>query len=93
MKNMKISSNCHTLRYAAGQYWLLDLDQPGIPYKKPMCLNEVGAKIWEFFEKEKSVDFICKQLAMEYEIDENVICEDVLQFLEQLKVYGVKIEE
>lgn len=86
-------AKCYILRYAAGQFWLLDINQPGIPYKKPMCLNEVGAKIWRLFSEEKSVDLICKHLAEEYGMEETVIYEDVTQFLKQLQIYGVETEE
>lgn len=93
MNNLKILDNCYTLRCAAGRYWLLDTAQPGIPYKKPLCLNEVGAKIWEMIELEYSLSKISSTLAEEYEVSAEDVKEDVLQYLNQLKSYGVKIEE
>ena len=41
----------YQLRYAAGIYWLLDMSQPGYPYRKPLPLNEMGASIWRMMEK------------------------------------------
>lgn len=93
MNNLKILDNCYTLRCAAGRYWLLDTAQPGTPYKKPLCLNEVGAKIWEMIELEYSLSKISSTLAEEYEVSAEDVKEDVLQYLNQLKSYGVKIEE
>ncbi len=93
MNNLKIKNNCYTIRYAAGMYWLLDISQPGVPYKKPLIMNEVGAKIWEMLLKNYSVETICHNFVTEYEIEKDIIEEDVLQFLDQLKAYGVEIKE
>ncbi len=95
MKNqrIKINKNDYSLRQAAGKYWLLDMTQKGIPYKRPMTLNEVGAKIWKLMEQELTEGEIAGELAMEYEIDEKQLQDDVEQFINQLKAYGVRIEE
>lgn len=93
MNCLKITDNCYIIRYVAGQYWLLDISQPGIPYKKPLIMNEVGAKIWEALLKNYSLDQMSHELSAEYEVEKEIIEADVLEFLEQLKVYGVKIEE
>ena len=42
--------SAYQLRYAAGQYWLLDMEQEGSPYKHPKNLNCVGAEIWKRME-------------------------------------------
>lgn len=93
MKNIKIIDNCYALRKAAGQFWLLDLSQPGIPYKRPMSMNEIGADIWTMLIKEYSIEKIVKELSEEYEEEPAQIEVDVRQFIYQLKAYGVKIEE
>lgn len=93
MNNLKILENCYTLRYAAGQYWLLDISQPGVPYKSPMCLNEVGAEIWRFLADGCTVEHIVAELSREYDVVPEEIKTDILQFINQLKTYGVKIEE
>ena len=41
----KSGRTLYQLRYAAGIYWLLDMSQPGYPYRKPLPLNEMGAAI------------------------------------------------
>lgn len=93
MNNLKILDNCYTLRCAAGRYWLLNTAQPGIPYKKPLCLNEVGARIWEMMTGEYTYSEISRILAEEYEVSQEEITEDVLLYVKQLKAYGVKIED
>lgn len=93
VNNVKIIENCYTIRYAAGQYWLLDISQAGIPYKKPLILNEVGAQIWNMLVNGHSLDVIVCNLAKEYDVAQAVIEEDITQYINQLKAYGVRIEE
>ena len=37
----------YQLRHAAGRYWLLDMQQEGLDYRKPVVLNECAAFIWK----------------------------------------------
>ena len=93
MNNVKILDDFYVLRYAAGQYWLLDTLQPGVPYKGPLRMNAMGAEIWNLLEKRYSTEQIISTLGAEYEAAPTEIKADVLQFINQLKIYGVKIEE
>lgn len=90
---MRIVNNSYSLRKAAGLYWLLDMKQSGIPYKRPMSLNEIGAQIWDLLEREYTLTAICREIAAEYNAEEEEIEKDVLEFVNQLKAYGVHIED
>lgn len=90
---MRIIDDCYSLRKAAGLYWLLDMKQVGIPYKRPMSMNEIGAQIWDLLEREYTLSAICREIAAEYNEEEEEIKKDVLEFVNQLKAYGVHIEE
>lgn len=90
---MRIIDNCYSLRKAAGIYWLLDMNQIGISYKRPLSINEVGAQIWDLLEKEYTLSAICREIAAGYDAEEEEIQKDVLEFVNQLKAYGVNIEE
>lgn len=92
-KVLKNSFLRYQLRYAAGQYYLLDMEQPGVPYQRPMELNEIGAKIWQFMAEGRSANNIAEILSNEYEMPIEDIEEDVLQFQKRLATYGVVIEE
>ena len=48
---MSITWDRYQIRHAAGIYWLLDMEQQGYPYEKPLPLNEMGAQIWEMMQK------------------------------------------
>ena len=83
----------YQLRYAAGQYWLLDMEQTGVPYKRPMSMNVVGAEIWEMLKKGWSIEQMCEVFIKEYQVDKEEIREDIIQFQKQLTAYGVVIGE
>ncbi len=83
----------YQLRYAAGQYWLLDMEQEGVPYKRPMSMNAIGAEIWEMLKKGWTIEQMTEVFTKEYEVDKEEIREDILQFQKQLTAYGVAIEE
>ena len=50
----------YQLRKAAGIYWLMDMEQEGIPYRKPIPVNDTGADIWTLHEAGKSKDEIAE---------------------------------
>lgn len=74
----------YQLRYAAGLYWLIDMEQSGDSYNSPVPLNEGGAEIWRMFESKMSEDEICGRLCEEYDISLEQAKEDVHDFVAQL---------
>ncbi|MCH5342937.1 MAG: PqqD family protein [Acetatifactor sp.] len=80
----------YQLRYAAGMYWLLDIEQEGVPYKRPLSMNEVGARIWEMTEKGFTREQIVESLCGEYQAERELVESDVERFLAQLAEYGVE---
>lgn len=75
----------YQLRYAAGLYWLIDMEQSGADYISPVPLNEVGARIWGMFESGMSEQQVSEQLCCEYDISAEQAREDVRDFVSQLK--------
>ena len=81
--NLK-SGGRYQLRYAAGLYWLIDMEQPDASYISPVPLNEGGAQIWKMFESGMSEAQICEWLCRQYEISPEQAQSDVRDFVEQL---------
>lgn len=77
----------YQMRYAAGIYWLLDMNQDGVPYRKPLATNEVGARIWELTQQGYDDEAIVDMLSAEYQAERNMISEDIKQFRLQLQQY------
>lgn len=78
----------YQLRYAAGTYWLLNTEQRGTAYVRPLALNASGAYIWRMlcdgFDKTAIVDRLCA----EYGLAREAALKDVEEFSEQLRQYG-----
>lgn len=83
----------YQLRYAAGLYWLLDMEQSGVPYRRPLAVNEVGADIWKLLEQGVEEGQIAEKLSAEYQVSPEAIREDITQFRRQLEQAGIRVCE
>lgn len=81
----------YSVRKAAGNYWLLDMQQDGKNYIEPIALNESGARIWELASQGLDISAIAEHLAKQYGIGAEMVKEDILRFLEGLEAVGVSI--
>ena len=80
----------YQLRYAAGLYWLIDMEQSGEAYIRPVPLNEGGAKLWRMIAGGASLEEICGQLCAEYEISMEEARSDTRDFLQQLQTMHIE---
>ena len=83
----------YQLRYAAGLYWILDMWQEGMHYKKPLAVNEIGADIWQLSERGKTDEEIAEILSQKYNAKQEMIAEDIVQFREMLCASGIEIQK
>ncbi len=79
----------YQLRYAAGLYWLLDMEQEGNGYRRPLPLNETGADIWRALAEEGETDAAAEMLCKKYGIGKDEAGEDVRRFCRQLEAEGI----
>ena len=84
MKSDKEKKQRYQLRFAAGTYWLLDMEQEGAACRKPFLLNETATEIWKRYAAGETEESIAKWLQQEYAIDKQAAEEDVRDFLRQL---------
>lgn len=84
-------SERYQIRQAAGMYWLLDMEQPGIPYRQPVLLNETGTAFWKLLVQGKPEDEVASVIASEYGVSREEIRQDVEHFLQKLRSQGVTI--
>ncbi|MEW6607296.1 MAG: PqqD family protein [bacterium] len=47
-------------------------------------LNEVGTRIWELLEQEKTIEDIVRVICKEYEVEEKEAEQDIMGFIETL---------
>lgn len=81
----------YQLRQAAGSYWILDMWQEGLAYKKPLAINEVGADIWKMLEKHKTNEEIASFLCGKYRVEPEEVMTDIVQFQEKLLEYKISL--
>ena len=75
----------YQLRYAAGLYWLLDMEQSDTSYVNPLPLNDGGAEIWQMLASGMSEDEVCEQLCEKFGLTPEQTRKDVHDFVEQLQ--------
>lgn len=83
----------YQLRKAAGKYWLLHMEQKGVPYERPLQLNAIAAEMWTMLEVGKNENQIVDCLVNKYNLSEEEIRTDFRQFCKQLGNYGILVEE
>jgi len=83
----------YQLRYAAGIYWLLDMEQTGEEYKKPVTMNECGAYIWQNYIESASEQEIAGMLHRRYGISSEEALEDIRGFIKQLQEQGILFDK
>ncbi len=81
----------YQLRFAAGGYWILDMGQEGVPYKKPLSVNEIGADIWKMMEQGMERDEIADRLCREYGAEREIVMEDIEHFQKKLREFGYSL--
>ncbi len=79
----------YQLRHAAGRYWLLDMQQEGLTYRKPIELNECAAFIWEAYTSGQTQDQIASELQKHYGISMQQARKDAEQFVIRLREQGL----
>lgn len=79
----------YQLRYAAGIYWLIDIEQPGVPYRKPVPLNSLGGDIWKRYITGMRQTDIASEIAEKYGVPMEQVSADIDNFLMQLSDMGI----
>lgn len=82
-------SKRYQLRYAAGSYWLLDMQQERFAYQNPAALNECGADIFSLYAEGKSIPQIAECLHQKYGVSRTEAADDAAEFLKKLKEHGI----
>lgn len=83
----------YCLRYAAGSYWLLDIQQSGERYIPPLQINEMGADVIRMLNNGASEEQITGTLCREYGAGWQQVSGDVTAFLQMLHRNGVDITD
>lgn len=81
--------NKYQVRYAGGNYWLLDMEQNGLNYKIPPALNETGIYIYRKLCEGQSAAIIAQNLHEDFDIEVDEALEDVKFFIDDMIKKGI----
>ncbi len=82
----------YRLRRVADMYWLLDVEQPGMPYEKPVALNQPGGMICGMLEDGAGTEEIARAMHISYGIPLETARADLEQFVKQLGICDLMLE-
>lgn len=85
---MKIEKE-FVLREIAGDYVIIPTGKTVLVFNGLISTNEVGASIWNMLQQETTFEELVQGVLKEYEVEENVVREDVSEFLQQLSEKGI----
>lgn len=79
-------------RNVAGEAVLIPLLKDVADLEAIYTLNEVGVFIWEHLEKPITVDALKQEIMAEFEVDQDMLEEDIKQFILELKETKILLE-
>ncbi len=77
------------LRSVAGEHMLIPVGETVFEYNGIFMMTESGKLLWENIEKGAEENELKELLMQEYEIDSETALNDVKEFLEMLKAFGI----
>ena len=81
---MKINKD-YMLKEIAGETMLVYQNEQSVDFSKVITLNELGAFIFKLIQDNKSEEEIINCILKEYEGEEDVVRNDVYEFVNKLK--------
>ena len=77
------------LRSVAGEHMLIPVGETVFEYNGIFMMTESGKILWENIEKGADEDALKEALMKEYDIDSETASNDVNEFLEMLRAFGI----
>lgn len=77
------------LREIAGDYIIIPTGKTVLDFNGLITVNEVGASLWNMLQEEVTVEDLVAGVLKEYEVEEEVAREDILEFLGNLENGGI----
>ena len=77
------------LREIAGEYIIIPTGKMVSRFNGLITVNEVGVSLWIMLQEDVTLEQLVQGVLDEYEVEESVAREDILEFLEKLKLGGI----
>ena len=79
------------LREIAGEYIIIPTGSAALEFNGLISVNEVGVSIWKMLQNDVTLDELVAGILAEYDVEESVAREDILEFLDRLQSVGMLI--
>lgn len=77
------------LREIAGDYIIIPTGKTVLEFNGLITVNEVGVSLWNMLQNEVSLDDLVQGILNEYDVEESVAREDIVEFLNTLAEGGI----
>ena len=77
------------LREIAGEYIIIPTGKMVSRFNGLITVNEVGVSLWNMLQEDVTLEQLVQGVLDEYEVEESLAREDILEFLEKLKLGGI----
>ncbi len=77
------------LKQVGNAYMIIPTTNSNVSMNKIFNINEIGADIYKYLENGNSIEETIKLLLKDYDVEENVLLPDVLEFVKALKERGI----
>ena len=88
--SMKVDKD-FLLREIAGEYIIIPTGSAALEFNGLISVNEVGVSIWKMLQNDVTLDELVAGILAEYDVEESVAREDILEFLDRLQSVGMLI--
>lgn len=85
---MRVSKD-YVLREIEGDYIIIPLGSAKQKFNGLIALNEVGVSIWKLLQDDVTVNDLVNGILDEYEVEEDIAREDIMEFLKKLSDGGI----
>ena len=79
------------LREIAGEYIIIPTGSAALEFNGLISVNEVGVSIWKMLQNDVTLDELVAGILAEYDVEESVAREDIMEFLDRLQSVGMLI--
>lgn len=81
------------LRDIAGDHIIIPTGQTALEFNGLISVNEVGVSLWKMLQEDVGLDDLVHGILDEYEVEEEVARDDILEFLKVLVSHGILTKE
>lgn len=85
---MRVSKD-YVLREIEGDYIIIPMGRATQKFNGLITVNEVGVSIWKLLQNDVTVSDLVDGILAEYEVEEDVAREDIIEFLKKLSDGGI----